>query len=242
MTHQFVENELCFDFDHRWTPVLEWDRHPAYEHGIREIEHGRAMDLVAVYDRWSLYLIEVKDYRHYKRHKPIDPWVELESKVRNTVAGLLGACRFGEHVSACAPFVDALRNRQVQLFIILWYETPSAAKCPEPTATKRRDVGALVAQRRVKNKVKWLNNVPVLSTRSAVEYQDVLRGVVVTSLPLKRRQMADEILLVFKGRKIKVPDADRQRIMRCLDLRALQRWLERAAVVASPEELFSSDQ
>jgi hypothetical protein len=237
MSFPFVEGDLCFDFDARWAPILAWDRHPAYRRGINEIDGSSAVDIVGVCGGRTLYFIEVKDYRVHKRTKPIDPRRELDSKVRNTVAGLLGACRREEHMGECGPFVDAIRDVAVELKILFWCETPRAPRCPETVANKRARVGALLNMRDGVRYVKWLN-ARVLSTQRAEDYQSSVPGLVVTSLPRERRRRAEEILEVLRHRGVDVSEEARQRIESCLSLPDLERWLEQSKVVASAVELF----
>lgn len=237
MSHRVIENDLLFDFGDFWQPVIAWDKHPAYRHGIHDIDRGRAVDVLGLCGR-TLFFIEVKDYRVHKRTKPIHPWLELESKVRNTVAGLLGACRRDEYVGECAPFVELIKNRAINLKIVFWYETPGVAGTSEPVADKRAKVGSLVAIRRAKNHLKWLN-AGVFSTRKVEDYQEILPDLVVTNLPRRRRELAEAILTVLKDRRVEVPDSLRARIEGCLEVVEQERWLERATLVAFAHELFA---
>ncbi|MEZ4299362.1 MAG: hypothetical protein R3B70_30710 [Polyangiaceae bacterium] len=239
MTFRLVEGDLCFDFDDRWKPILAWDRHVAYRRGIHAIDGSRAVDIVGVYRGRTLYFIEVKDYRVHTRTKPIDPRRELDSKVRNTVAGLVGASRRPEHADECRPLVRALCDLQVPLHIVFWYETPTPPKCLPPNADKRERVGLLFAGRSTDRDAKWLN-ARVLSTRRTAEYQDVLPGLVVTSLARKRRRTAEKILEILQERRISFSEEIRRRIEDCLDERDLERWRERSKVVASAVELFDA--
>jgi len=49
---------------------------------------SKAMDVVALSDEGTLWLIEVKDYRQHPRTKPSSVFAEVAAKVRATLAGL----------------------------------------------------------------------------------------------------------------------------------------------------------
>ncbi|MGC5564902.1 hypothetical protein ACPYPG_18970 [Streptomyces sp. FR-108] len=52
---------------------------------------------------------------------------------------------------------------------------------------------------------------------------------------------AEDILEVFEGRGIDVPEAVRERITSCGDLEILRQWLRRAAVAPSADAIFADD-
>ncbi|AUX20938.1 uncharacterized protein SOCEGT47_014150 [Sorangium cellulosum] len=102
----------------------------------------------------------------------------LEPKVRNTVAGLVGACRREEYAGECAPFLEALRGKDV--FLVLWLE----AKRPDDLLSMKAKVGAALKFKGLKPHVKWLN-ARVMTCRLD-DYAGVIPGLTVTSLPQKR--------------------------------------------------------
>lgn len=237
MSFRSIQNELYFEFGDHWGPIVEWDRHPAYRRGIEQIDKAGAVDVLGLCGK-SLYFIEAKDYRFNRRKNRIDSRLQLESKVRNTVAGLLGACRHKEHVAACAPFVDLILNRRIELKIVFWYETPAVVGAAELSMAKRAKVGSMIAARRVENNIKWLD-AGVFSTRTVEEYQEILPDLVVTSLPRRRRQLADDISKMLSARKVAVPDEVKARIANCMDVSVLEEWWARALQVGSIDELFA---
>jgi len=121
------EGDLQFEFDDAVWTALKWDEHAAYIHGIgklqgaitdtsktppeRRPEGTKAVDIVALHAH-GLYLIEVKDFR---RHAPQNAFrqeeelpLEVGLKVRDTVAGLVGAHTSGRASGRLAPFARAL--------------------------------------------------------------------------------------------------------------------------------------
>jgi hypothetical protein len=86
-----VEN-LSFQFPDGWQ-VTQYDQWPFYRNQFKDACGGnKAIDLLALNqgDR-TLWLIEVKDYRQYRRAKKIELWDEIALKLRDTLAGLVAA-------------------------------------------------------------------------------------------------------------------------------------------------------
>jgi hypothetical protein len=52
---------------------------------------------------------------------------------------------------------------------------------------------------------------------------------------------AKDILIVLEARGVNVPDEVRERVTACDDLELLDRWLVRAAIAASAEEIFREE-
>src|SRR6185437_16697732 len=82
-----------FAFDTRSWLVLKWDNDHAFIEGIGKVQTACAIDLLAVLNRSTLYLIEVKDPRGYriKYRKTIKSGEIVDivaTKVRDTLAGL----------------------------------------------------------------------------------------------------------------------------------------------------------
>jgi len=144
----FVEGRIEFRFDDACWEVEKWDDHPAFTGslGIRRIngeltdpvsgkqlpEGTKAVDFVGL-SAGELYLFEVKDFRghaaanaHRQEHElPL----EIGLKVRDTIAGLLGA-----HRMAPSPWLErvagALCERTRRLHVIAWIveDTPQARR------------------------------------------------------------------------------------------------------------------
>lgn len=125
---RFVEGDMCLDFDDGWTHVIAWDKHSAYKNGIRKVDGAKAVDFIGIRRNEALYFIEMKDYRFHRspdgRKKHLNPWVELELKVRHSVAGLVGAHRRGCDDGACGPIIAALVERRMKLKLVYWLDEP----------------------------------------------------------------------------------------------------------------------
>jgi hypothetical protein len=129
---------IRFEFGESWRVAEKWDDSFPFRDGVARIG-SKALDLVGV-RQGVLYLIEVKDYRgHPIESKGIQPKalpLDIACKVRDSVAGLVGASRVREEswVRTCA---DLLLNPRRQLIVIAWIED-AAPRPAEPRA--KRDV------------------------------------------------------------------------------------------------------
>ncbi|HVK68188.1 MAG TPA: hypothetical protein VM694_27205, partial [Polyangium sp.] len=129
---------IRFLFGESWTVVEKWDDSRLYREGIHELDGTKAVDIVGVRNG-DLYLIEVKDFRGHaietKRRQPSELPLAIGCKVRDTLAGLIGASRqSGEPwVETCAKL---LLDGKRRIYVIAWFEDP-ALRAAEPI-TKRQ--------------------------------------------------------------------------------------------------------
>jgi hypothetical protein len=232
-----VEGDLLFEFDEEvWNPVVCWDRHPAYRTGISQTHEGKCVDFIGVRRDGVIFFIEVKDYRVNKRRKPMGPWEEFELKVRNTVAGLVGAGRRDAYIGVCTPFLNALVGRN-ELNLVYWVELPPARPA-SPGRERWRLANAGFAARQTARTVRWLNAKAFTASQDA-DYQRLVPGLKVQNLPRKRRELAEAVENKLRSRGIDIVESVQHRISQELDLNVLQDWLNRAATVLTAQELFS---
>lgn len=91
MTSQIVEGNLTFDFPSDWLieKVDSWD---FYRKKFIKISNAtKSVDIVAISEQGCIWLIEVKDYRDYKRTKDVSIPNEFCLKIKNTLAMLVSA-------------------------------------------------------------------------------------------------------------------------------------------------------
>ncbi|BDI34220.1 hypothetical protein CCAX7_62710 [Capsulimonas corticalis] len=82
---------LVFTFPQGWI-VEKYDDWAFHQNRFQSIPPGRkAVDLIAISPNKTLYLLEVKDYRHYSRSKSIELTDEITIKVVDTLAALIPA-------------------------------------------------------------------------------------------------------------------------------------------------------
>lgn len=86
-----TEGLLTFKFPHNWQ-ITKYDEWTFYRNQLLKIKDGlKALDILAIDENQTLWLIEVKDYRQNKRTKPIDLADEIALKVLDTLVSLLPA-------------------------------------------------------------------------------------------------------------------------------------------------------
>lgn len=131
------EGDLLLEFDPaRWS-VLKWDDHALYLEGVARLngqltdpgtgvavpEGSKAVDILAL-DEHALHFIEVKDFRGHGPQNAFRQETELPLevglKVRDTLAGMLGAHRTHRQWPAVEPFVQALHERRFPVRVIAW--------------------------------------------------------------------------------------------------------------------------
>lgn len=235
MSVAFDERSLRFEFDDRWQMILKWDDHVAYRDGVHRVRGSKAMDFVGLFDQRVIYLIEARDYRRHSREKEEDPLDELAQKIRDTIAGLVGSGRRPEHAEQFEPLLKALFNGN-KIVVVLWNEQPPYSRTTE--VLRQRDAaGAGFLTERAKVYVKWLRARVIIASQ-AEQDREIVPGLTVTNRARKPRELAAAVLKSLDERKIRIDPASRARIATHTDVKLLEAWYERAAMVSTIEELF----
>jgi len=153
----FVEQNQRFTFDDGQWSVVEYDEHRDYHQRIAKLSGTKAVDFVGLQDGEDgvLYWIEVKDFRGYriqnKRRLSGDELAqEVSEKVRDSLAGVVGAYQTSTEWEVWKPFVRALW-RKTSIRVLLWLEEDSV-----PGPRGRRDNAAQVLSKKIKQNLKWL--------------------------------------------------------------------------------------
>ncbi|WP_437929095.1 hypothetical protein WMF37_07430 [Sorangium sp. So ce291] len=160
---------IRFEFGESWTLAEKWDDSRAFLSGIGKLQGewtdettgdlvrvgSKAVDIVGVRED-RLYLIEVKDYRGYpieaKKRQPHELPIAIACKVRDTVAGLVGAGKLGVEpwVEICARL---LVERKPCVHVIAWIADPDL-RAAEPI--KKREIWQKERSDRLKQRLSWL--------------------------------------------------------------------------------------
>jgi hypothetical protein len=114
-----------------------------------------------------------------------------------------------------------------------WLPLEAGSRIEDPCLVKPLPVAALLDLVEADNAVAealGARGNPALQTREAAAE---VRG--------RAAGTAEAILKVLEARGIAVPDAQRQEILGCRDLGRLDRWLRRAAVASSAEEILAEE-
>ncbi|HEU4533665.1 MAG TPA: hypothetical protein VFS00_06090 [Polyangiaceae bacterium] len=189
---KFDEGDLCFAFGDRWQ-AEKWDTCGTYARGIGRLsgeldaggtprpEGTKAVDFVGVLDGEKLYFFEVKDFRGHRienrarqlRELPL----EIGLKVRDTIAGLVGA-----YVKQGGPpWVErcgrALAERHHQLHVVVWI-ADDAVRPNEPLGKRAARDSTRLQQ--IKQKLAWVT--PRVWVEDPLR-QDVVPDILVENLP-----------------------------------------------------------
>lgn len=183
MSRVFTEGKLEFTFDDTWT-VQKWDDEPAYRDGIGRVGSSRAVDFCGI-RKGLLFIVEVKDFRGYRIENKgrltsetsakgqIEPLAEeIAIKVRDTIAGMVGArrCRLTEE-HHWKPVLHALGDPTAGLHIVLWLEE-DFPRSPLQTST---------LQENLRRKLAWLTTKVLVSSHK--DLHSIPLGVQVRNLP-----------------------------------------------------------
>lgn len=180
-----VEGALRFEFGASWRHVLKYDAAPLYREGIEGLKgkaacdlclgelscerchhkptiDARAVDIVGNHGG-HLYFIEIKDFRRRGAPKPAVLATEVARKVRDTLAGLIGALH-GPSAAGIRPLVAPVVERPPR--IILWLEEEM-----DPRRIEQRADPALIMRGELKKRLQWISghvwvvNLPTQAAR-----------------------------------------------------------------------------
>ncbi len=179
-----VEGALRFEFGPSWQQVEKYDEHRLYREGIRRLEEEfecekcsktggvgtKAVDIVGRHGG-QLYLIEVKDFRKYRieskgRLKTGELATEVALKVRDTLAGLVGAIHNGAiHRDATnwKALVEPIFKSTPK--VVLWLEQDLPAETLRPRGMPLAD--------QLKGRLDWLKPYVVIARQSSPVLPDL---------------------------------------------------------------------
>jgi hypothetical protein len=137
MSSLIDEGKLRFEFESQWR-VARYDgdektapAHAFYQNQVSRLPGTKAVDFVGILVGEGGYLIEVKDFRGYrvqnkKRLSSRDLAIEVAQKVRDTIAGLVGAVRNETNPSILTESGLLLFKKSETVRIVLWLEDDAA--------------------------------------------------------------------------------------------------------------------
>jgi hypothetical protein len=196
----FNEGKLRFEFGAGWS-VSKYDQHPFYlEHVERlkgpvtvvktkgggatqtfEVEMGTlAVDFLGVGPDQYAHFIEVKDFRGYrienkKRIKSGELAHEVARKVRDSIAGCIGAARNATAPNALGSVATHLANHDRRVFVTLWLEDDLESD-PRQWKQELDTIGVEIRRR-----LKWLTTEVLVISLST--HQTRPPALAVTNLP-----------------------------------------------------------
>ncbi|MEW6434644.1 MAG: hypothetical protein AB1730_24360 [Myxococcota bacterium] len=179
-----VQNEGSLRFSFGARDVFKWDEHRAFMDGVRRLQKTKAVDFVVALLDDAIALVEVKDFRGYRREnrkriRTGELAQEVAEKVRDSLSGLFWASR-REHdqgeVARAAALVSRRETPRVK--VVAWIEDDrlDAAAASALQAEIQRMVRTFLAAK-----------VVVTSTRLETMSTAPLRWIEVVSLSSPRR-------------------------------------------------------
>ena len=244
MRRHFVEGNQLFYFGDGWTAVTRWDEDDAYREGLEKVDGSKAVDFVGVL-RGQLVIMEMKDYRGRTREKDDALRVEFHSKVRDTVAALVGEYRTESH-RRCKPFVDALLDRQKKVQICLWLEEDRQSDLLDASGSRRkarrqrRRVAQNTRTQQSKQYVKWLHAGTITTNRDDLSDKPI-SGLEVKELPTQLRARGERVMEFLRERRLRVPANVKEELDRFVSQGSREKiddWICRAWEVNEAAELL----
>jgi hypothetical protein len=117
-----VVDTLTFDFPAGWT-ASKYDGWSFYRNRFQRFLGTKAVDVLAISPNRTLFLIEAKDYRHYRRTKAIRLADEVTKKVLDTLAAMLPSKVNGDIATEVTFSTDVLNASGVR--VVLHLEQPA---------------------------------------------------------------------------------------------------------------------
>jgi hypothetical protein len=163
MSARIDEGKLRFEFESQWR-VARYDgdesvapAHAFYQNQVSRLPGTKAVDFVGILVGEGGYLIEVKDFRDYriknkKRLANGELAIEVAQKVRDTVAGLVGAVRNETNPSILTEAGLLLFKKTEGVRIVLWLEDDAAVN-PKAWA---EELNTLTT--RIQSYLRWLTS------------------------------------------------------------------------------------
>ena len=132
---KMTEDKLTFEFPNNWR-AIKYDETTFYQKHFQKLANSKAVDFVAceIGGNDELWLIELKDYRIHPRTKAGDLFLEIASKVRDTLASLYLAQR-KEEVDVY-DFVK-IASEKKRIRIVLHLEQPQKPSKLYPLVVER---------------------------------------------------------------------------------------------------------
>lgn len=176
----FCEGRLELTFDSPPWDARKWDDEPAYRLGIQRLEETKAVDFVALREDLLLYL-ELKDFRRHRienklRLRDGDLAKEVALKVRDTIAGIVGARRARQDGDEWAPFARAAAAKKPSLHVVLWLEEDMPPRGPQGAHDRAR----ITFEAELKRQLRWLTTKVFVAALDRCEH---LADISVRNLP-----------------------------------------------------------
>lgn len=155
MVNILAEGSLNFEFpDH--IDATKYDEWSFYRNQMNSAFGGsKAIDLIGIEKKSTMWLIEIKDYRRNQRTKPIDIADEIAAKARDTLVGLIAALLNANSTDEQSFAKRALKTKKIR--IVLHLEQPLKHSRLFPIA-----INPINVQQKMKQQLKTIDAHPVV--------------------------------------------------------------------------------
>ncbi len=185
---EFTESNIVFSFDAtKWSFLMQYDDQTDYKKIT--IPKTKAVDFIGIVDRRILSFIEIKNLKGHRienKHRterntdPID--IEMAEKVRDTLAGIVGAARHSTHLKdTFLQYQSFLSNIKKDIHVVLWLEQ-DPIPLPNAIQNKRMQASGGNLTIRLRQKLAWLTPYVSVVNSENYDYKDSLS---VKFLPVK---------------------------------------------------------
>ncbi|MDY6991965.1 MAG: hypothetical protein SVR94_05080 [Pseudomonadota bacterium] len=156
---------MIFEFPSQWK-VSKFDDWSFYRQHFQKCAESKAVDILAIEpNKTCLWLIEIKDYRQYRRTKAAELPDEIAIKVRDTLAALVAA-----KVNANNPTEKSFAKAALsccQLKIVLHLEQPA-----KPSKLFPKPFNPPHVRQRLKQLIKAIDAHPKVLARTRMAQVD----------------------------------------------------------------------
>ncbi len=178
----FDEERQRFTFDDQLWIVVKYDECADYLKKIAKLPETKGVDFIGRLRQADgiLYWIEAKDFRGYRiqnkrRLSDGELAIEVAQKLRDSIAGVVGAYRMSEAWRDWRPFIEAMSRKKCPLHVVLWLEQD-----PMPSPRARRLNAEQVLAMELKKRLRWLTTKAFVVSKA---FGRCPPGLVVVDLP-----------------------------------------------------------
>ncbi|HVA47275.1 MAG TPA: hypothetical protein VNH11_12980 [Pirellulales bacterium] len=183
MSSEFREGQLRFQFSDEWY-VVKYDGHRDYSAEMARLQGTKAVDFIALLEAQpaaEMLWMEVKDFRGYRIQNKARQFdgelaAELGEKVRDSIAGLVGAWQRSSTPDVWLPFIERLSQREPPMKVLLWLEDDP----PPPGGTRNATLTERVRIRLLKERLRWLTTKVIVASLATRNWP---KGMKVSNLP-----------------------------------------------------------
>ncbi len=177
---ELQEDNLLFKFsDKHWSCVLKYDerderRRPILSEyrKLHDSTGAKAVDFMGILEQRFLVLLEIKDFRSHETENKVrvisgELSTEIATKVRDTIAAIVGANRTSEtKESDCfKQYFSLLASLKKEIYVILWCEGEFSKQFKAANYNQIKEL---------KEKLSWLTKKVYVSNRADNNFAEYL--------------------------------------------------------------------